>query len=86
MVNQEFDNTDLAFSEGFKTGYLMAETHPELLDTILKQREADQDKHTLGMKEGKKSYEHWKNMQQLHGITKLRNKWKEMHKSERDYE
>src|ERR1039458_2858491 len=80
MEEQEYDNPDQAFQEGFNSGYILAEHDPKLLEKILWERESDHDQLTNGLIWGKKQFEQELNKEQLKEFGRIRNKGKERDK------
>jgi len=80
MEEQEYDNPDQAFQEGFNSGYILAEHDPKLLEQILWEREQDHDEHTNGLIWGMKEFENELKRQHLNEFEKLRNKSRDKEK------
>jgi len=83
MEEQEYDNPDQAFKEGFNSGYILAKYDPKLLEKVLWERELDHDQHTNGLIWGKKQFEYELQLRHINEFEKLRSKSKDREK-ERD--
>jgi hypothetical protein len=80
MEEQEVDNPDKAFQEGFNTGYLLAEHAPDELAKYLWELESHPDRHADGIKWGKWQYEMDKTKQHTKEFASIRSKGKDREK------